>query len=333
MDGRHGWKWKRYLEIGSFLTVVLLIIYLFSPAPGVQKVMVSIPHGVGSLRIAEILSDKGIIKGQFLFVLVSRLLNWEKDLKAGVYEFTSPSLIGVLSKIRNGRVKLFKVTLPEGLPKWEVAEILETKLILDKDEFLSLVGDPGSFQEQVSFSLPEDSLEGYLYPDTYYFCWDEDPQRIIRKFLSRFQEEILPLYQKSGLSADYSPQEIVTLASIVEKEARFSSEKAIVAAVFYNRLKRGMKLGACPTVKYALGSFSKKLGKDDLTNTISPYNTYLNYGLPPGSICSPGKESIAAVLNPAEVDYLYFVAKGDGTHQFSSTYRQHLRAVEKYQRG
>ena len=312
--------------------VALFVFYLFFPVSGIERVTVNIPQGVDSLEIAKILSDQGIIKSKFLFVFLCRLLNWGKDLKAGVYEFDSPSVVGVLSKIRRGEVRLFRVTLPEGLPKWKVAEILHTKLMLDKDKFLSLVEDAAFFQEGVSFSLPKSTLEGYLYPDTYYFTWGEDPQRVIRKFLSCFEEVVLPLYQKSSFSRDYSLQEIITLASIVEKEARFSSEKAVIAAVFFNRLRRGMKLRACPTVKYALGNFGVPLRKNEL-NTVSSYNTYLHYGLPPGPICSPGKDSIAAVLNPAEVGYLYFVARGDGTHQFSNTYKQHLKAIEKYQRG
>ena len=312
--------------------VALFVFYLFFPVSGIKRVTVNIPQGVDSLEIAKILSDQGIIKSKFLFVFLCRLLSWGKDLKAGVYEFDSPSVVGVLSKIRRGEVRLFRVTLPEGLPKWKVAEILHTKLMLDKDKFLSLIEDAAFFQEAVSFSLPKSTLEGYLYPDTYYFTWGENPQRVIRKFLSCFEEVVLPLYQKSSFSRDYSLQEIITLASIVEKEARFSSEKAVIAAVFFNRLRRGMKLRACPTVKYALGNFGVPLRKNEL-NTVSSYNTYLHYGLPPGPICSPGKDSIAAVLNPAEVGYLYFVARGDGTHQFSNTYKQHLKAIEKYQRG
>jgi UPF0755 protein len=244
---------------------------------------------------------------------------------------TSSSLIEVLHQLRKGQIKIYRVTIPEGLPKWEVAKILSSKGVMKEDEFLRLIDNPQIFKEDCSFPLPEESLEGYLYPDTYYFASNENSQEVVKKFLARFEQVVDPLYENWRQKTNFSLEKVITLASIVEKEACVSSEKPIIAAVFYNRLQKGLRLRADPTVKYALGNFRERLTLDDL-RTPSAYNTYLYSGLPPGPICSPGKDSIYAILYPARVDYLYFVAKGNGNHQFSQTYEQHLKAVYQYQK-
>lgn len=309
---------------------ILLFSYFFLPTFGQKKVTVKIPRGTDSKRISQILRENRIIPNQWLFSLVVKLLGWEGKLKAGFYEFESPNLISVLYKVKKGEVKLFKVTIPEGLPKWKVAELLERKKIVDANSFLEVVDHPQDFYQEFPWLSSVDSLEGYLFPETYYFSREEEPGEVIKRFLTKFEKTILPLYQKE--KGNFSLQEIIILASIVEKEARVDYEKPLIAAVFYNRLKRGMKLRADPTIKYALGNFRQRLSKKML-GFPSIYNTYLYPGLPPGPICSPGVESIRATLRPARVDYLYFVAKGDGTHKFSQTYRQHLKAIKLYQRG
>ncbi|MEA3485466.1 MAG: endolytic transglycosylase MltG, partial [Candidatus Aerophobetes bacterium] len=289
--------------------------------------------GADSFKIAQILHQEKVIKNKTFFILLCKILNWEKALKAGKYEFNSLSMFKVLSKLRKGEIKVYKITIPEGLPKWAVAEILSQKGVVGKEDFLSVVNNPPQLERSnLSFPLPEDTLEGYLYPDTYYFIKGEDPQKIAKKFLSRFKEKAFPIYQEAKNKNGLSLKKVVTLASIVEKEARVSSEKPIIAGVFYNRLRKGMKLRADPTIKYALGDFRSKLTHREL-KTPSIYNTYLHYGLPPSPICNPGKDSIYAVVHPAKVDYLYFVARGDGSHKFSKTYGEHLRAVSRYRKG
>lgn len=320
--------WKRLIKVGVFFLIILIACELYLPPFSHKSVVVTIPRGADSLKIGQILSEKKVIANGSFFALVAKILKWEKYLKAGNYEFNSPSLVEALSKLKNGRIKVYRVTIPEGLPKWEVAKILEKKGIVNKKAFLDIVDDPGIFKDDFSFPLPDDSLEGYLYPDTYYFAKDENPVKVVKKFLSKFEEVVLSFYNEK----EHSLSQIIILASIVEKEALLSSEKAVIAGVFYNRLQRGMKLRADPTVKYALGNFSERLSLQDL-KTPSFYNTYLHYGFPPGPICNPGRQSIYAAIHPAPVDYLYFVARGDGTHQFSRTYKQHLEAVYKYQRG
>jgi len=323
--------WKNLIIIGLLLLAVLLVSWIFLPFYSAAPIDVVIPPGADSFKIASILYQQKVIKNKFLFIFLSKILNWEKDLKAGKYEFVSSNMLNVLRKLREGGIKICRVTIPEGLPKWEVAEILETEGIIKRDDFLALVNNSGAFKKDFSFLSSVDNLEGYLYPDTYYFLREENQLEVIRKFLSRFQEVVLPVYGERNSRSSFSLEKTIILASIVEKEAQVSSEKPIIAAVFCNRLEKGMKLRADPTIKYALGNFRERLTYREL-NTSSPYNTYLYYGLPPGSICSPGKDSIYAVLHPAKVDYLYFVAKGDGTHKFSKTYEEHLQAIYKYQK-
>ena len=331
MQLRFSW-WKKVAAPVVFLMIFLVISWVFLPLHSQEGKIVTILPGADSLEIAHILSQDKVIKNKFVFVLLSRILGLEQDLKAGKYEFFAPSMLEVLEKLRKGQVKTHRVTFPEGLPKWEIAEILSQRGIIGKEEFLAVVDSPEVYEGEFSFPLPEDSLEGYLYPDTYHFIEGETPKEIIRKFLSRFEEIILPLYEKLNGEDKSSLQNLIILASIVEKEARISSEKVIIAGVFYNRLRKGMRLMADPTIKYALGDFSERLDRQSL-KTPSLYNTYLYFGFPPGPICSPGRETVYAALYPATVDYLYFVARGDGSHQFSNDYDEHLRAVYQYQRG
>ena len=314
-----------------FLMIFLVISWVFLPPHSQGRKIVTIPPGADSLKIAHILSRHGVIKNKLVFVFLSRILNWEKDLKAGKYEFSAPSMLEVLGELRKGQIKTHRVTFPEGLPKWETAEMLSQRGIVEKEKFLGVVSKPQIYEGEFSFPLPEDSLEGYLYPDTYHFIEGEAPEEIVRKFLRRFEEIILPLYEVVHGEDKSFLHKLIILASIVEKEARISSEKVTIAAVFYNRLGKGMRLRADPTIKYALGDFGERLDRQRL-KIRSLYNTYLYFGFPPGPICSPGEESIYAALHPAKVDYLYFVARGDGSHQFSRDYDEHLRAVYQYQR-
>jgi len=323
--------WKNLVFIGILLLLVLFISWIFLPSYNLAPVDVVIPRGADSSEIAKILFEQGVIKNKLLFVFLSKVLNWEQGLKAGEYEFARSNMIEVLRKLREGRIKTYQITIPEGFPRWEIADILDVKGIVKKGDFLALVDNPGSFKEDFSFFPSYGRLEGYLYPDTYYFTKEENPQKVVRKFLSRFQGVALPIYEEGKLKNSFSLQKVIIMASIVEKETHILSEKPIVAAVFYNRLRKGYRLEADPTVNYALGNFHKRLTLDEL-KTPSPYNTYLHYGLPPGPICSPGRDSIYAAVHPADVDYLYFVAKGDGSHKFSKTYEEHKEAIYKYQK-
>lgn len=330
MQLRFFW-WKRVTAAAVLVMIFFLISWVFLPLHSQERKIVTIPPGADSLKIADILSRHNVIRSRLVFVFLSRIFNWEKDLKAGRYEFFGPSMLEVLGELRKGQIKTHRVTFPEGLPKWQIAEMLSQRGISGEEEFLAVVNDPGIYEGEFSFLLPEDSLEGYLYPDTYHLIGGQAPEEVVSRFLRRFEEVILPLYEAVHGEDRSSLHRLVILASIVEKEARIFSEKPTIAGVFYNRLRKGMRLRADPTVKYALGDFSEKLNREGL-QTPSPYNTYLHFGLPPGPICNPGRESIYAALHPAKVDYLYFVARGDGSHEFTKSYQQHLRAVYRYQR-
>jgi len=323
--------WKNLIVIGIFFLVIMLISSLFLPSYNNQeKVTVIIPKGKGSFQIAQDLSQKKLIKSKVLFLLLSKILCLEKNLKAGSYEFSSSNMLKILDKLKKGEVKTYRVTIPEGLTKWDIADILDKRGIIEKDKFLTVVNNPSSIFKKESF-LPESNLEGYLYPDTYYFTKGEDTEEVVKKFVFRFKEMIFLPYQELKEKNTFPLRDVVIMASIIEKEAQLSSEKPIIAAVFYNRLKKGMRLRADPTIKYALGSFRIRLTRSELL-TPSFYNTYLYNGLPPGPICNPGKDSIYAALYPANADYFYFVAKGDGSHKFSKTYKEHLEAVYKYRK-
>ncbi|MCD6472796.1 endolytic transglycosylase MltG [Candidatus Aerophobetes bacterium] len=323
--------WKNLIVIGIFFLVIMLISSLFLPSYNNQeKVTVIIPKGKGSFQIAQDLSQKKLIKSKVLFLLLSKILCLEKNLKAGSYEFSSSNMLKILDKLKKGEVKTYRVTIPEGLTKWDIADILDKRGIIEKDKFLTVVNNPSSIFKKESF-LPESNLEGYLYPDTYYFTKGEDTEEVVKKFVFRFKKMIFLPYQELKEKNTFPLRDIVIMASIIEKEAQLSSEKPIIAAVFYNRLKKGMRLRADPTIKYALGSFRIRLTRSELL-TPSFYNTYLYNGLPPGPICNPGKDSIYAALYPANADYFYFVAKGDGSHKFSKTYKEHLEAVYKYRK-
>ena len=221
-----------------------------------------------------------------------------------------------------------RVTIPEGLTVVEIAGLIGSKTILDENDFLEKTKSPVLREELLGDDYL--SFEGYLFPDTYTFTKDVTSEALIRMMVGRFRQVFDSLAGRDRVNL--SDKEIVTLASIVEKETGTYSERPLIAAVFHNRLKYGMKLESDPTVIYGMGAnYNGNITKRDL-RTETEYNTYVISGLPPGPIASPGKESLTAVINPADVNYIYFVSKGDGSHQFSINYRDHQNAVNKYQR-
>jgi UPF0755 protein len=307
--------------LGSYLDALQPV----STSPTNKFTVVEIEKGKNIWQVAKKLKEKGVIKSALVFTIEAIRQGAYHKIKAGEYGFylhQSPQEI--LSMLVKGKVLNRKVVIPEGLTIWQIAEILEEKEICKKDEFIRLATSSEVAQK---FGLPGPTLEGYLFPDTYYFPKDTHPGVVIKTMVENFWKH-WEKYEKIAEEKKKSLKEVITLASIVEKEALFDREKPIIAAVYLNRLKRGMPLQADPTINYALKKF-RPLTYKDYYSVESPYNTYLNKGLPPTPICNPGETSIKAVLFPAKVSYLYFVAKGDGTHYFSRTYRQHLRAIRK----
>lgn len=290
-----------------------------------ELITVEIPRGFGLNSIAGLLEKNDVVSNKKLFVIYSYLNGSGNSLKAGEYEFDPGLTIKqVFDKLHEGDVKLTKVTIPEGLTIKEIGEILENKKVVSKNEFVSLANNSDYTRKFIDANII--SLEGFLFPDTYSFNKKEKAEFVIDTMVKRFKE----VFDEIEGSQFHDIVEIVTKASIIEKETPLNSEKPLVSAVIDNRLKKGIRLACDPTVIYALGDdFDGNLTKKDLQYE-SPYNTYQVGGLPPGPIASPGKESLEAAINPADVDYLYFVSKGDGSHFFSNNYRSHVNAVNKY---
>ena len=289
----------------------------------------TVVRGQGLRQVANALEHEGLVRDADAIVLLSRLWGPGAVVKAGEYEI-SPAWSGrqVLEHLVAGRVRTYPIVLPEGRRATEIADSLARAGLADRDAFLAVVYDPAF---AASLGVQAASLEGYLYPETYRIPRDMPPEDLVRLLVDHFEaawRQIAPQAKDLPLSK----QQIVTLASIVEKETAEPSERPLIAAVFLNRLQRGMRLETDPTVIYGIADFDGNLRKKHLLDESNPYNTYKIVGLPPGPIANPGIQALQAVVEPAESDYLYFVSKNDGTHYFSKTYREHVNAVNRYQK-
>lgn len=313
-------------SVRLFLIICLLwyLVCLFiSPGNGSVTCDVSFPPGSGIRTLAAELKAGGVIRSSWHFVLLTRLRGDAHRLKAGDYRFSddmTPEII--LRKIVSGDVDYRKFTLPEGYSIYQAAELLEQKGYFKKNSFLEKCRDKELLGR---FGLSEASAEGYLYPATYNLSRSGGEEQLLEQMIGQFNKEYASI-QEVGR---FSRHEIVTLASIIEKEAISADEKPVISSVFHNRLRIGMPLQSDPTAVYGVRAFSGKVSKADIQR-ISPYNTYLNKGLPPGPIGNPGADSMHAAMNPAKSEYLYFVARQDGTHQFSKNLADHNRAVTHY---
>ncbi|MEW5767830.1 MAG: endolytic transglycosylase MltG [bacterium] len=315
--------------VAVFLLILLLVVLfwptLLTPRRPYISQTVFIPPGSGVRQIASILKSYRIIDYPLYFTLTAKLKGVENSLKAGEYRFNNRmSTKELLDQLKKGETITSSFTIPEGYNLREIAGRLQDEGFASSKRFLSLCYDRDFIS---SLGLNVESLEGYLFPDTYQAVRGTSEEEIIRAMFNRFQEITDPFRGKIK-KMDISLHSIIILASLIEKEVQKEEERPLVSAVFYNRLKQGMPLESCATVLYALGYHKYLLTYDDL-KIKSPYNTYLHPGLPPGPICSPGRTSIKAALNPAPVPYLYFVAQQNGNHQFSETYIQHQRAKRK----
>lgn len=286
--------------------------------------------GSSVTQIASQLHRAGLIRHRHMFILYTMLTRTTSRLQAGEYTLRSTmSPAQILKMFYYGKVIQYSLTIPEGATVRDIARLTMAQDMGTEQMVLGLAHDPSFIR---ALGLSTSSLEGYLFPETYYFSRHTDARamlaRMVRTYHQYYTAEIARQAQHFGLSQ----HEVVTLASLIEKEAKVDAERPLIAAVFHNRLRRGMRLQCDSTVIYALGErFDGNLRKADL-QFDSPYNTYLYAGLPPGPIANPGQRSLQAAVTPAPVDYLYFVAtKQAGTHQFSRTLREHNRAVQRYQ--
>ena len=301
------------------------------PRPDAQpphSVIVYIKPKTGVQEIASLLSEAGVIRHRWAFLAVAYLQGALKRLQAGEYEFsTDASILDVLRKLGSGRVVTHQVTLPEGITVQEIATLLAGENLVDPARFTALCDAPAF---AASLRVPAKRLEGYLFPDTYRLTRGMSEEEIIRLMVDRFRQALPPDFAAGAERLHLTPHEVVTLASLIEKEARLAEERPLVSAVFHNRLRINMPLQSDPTAVYLAPRSPGRITAADLQRA-SPYNTYLFAGLPPGPIANPGFASIIAALQPARAPYLYFVAKNDGSHFFSRTLEQHQRAVRQYQ--
>ena len=299
-----------------------------------SEIIVSIPEGAGMKTISEILKEDGVISYPFFFRLRASSGNYLIQQGRHILN-RSMSYNEILNKLTlapdAGYDNIYKVLIPEGYEIRDIVKTLSEDGLIDEEVFYDEL-ENGDFDYPFIDDIKRDEnrLEGYLFPATYEIQKGESEHAIIDKMLKKFSETALPLYEAAD--TNYSLDEIITMASLVEREAANNDERPIVASVFYNRLDADMTLSSCATVQYILKERKPVLSIED-TKIKSPYNTYREKGLPPGPIASPGEESIKAALNPAETDYYYFAAKSDGSgNVFSKTGDEHMQTVEKLQK-
>jgi UPF0755 protein len=307
-------------------------------APG-ETVIVAVREGETAQEVGDKLEDESVIGSGLLFRVLVALEGYDSKLVAGDYEFDkgTPTL-EVIDRIRRGQTAPLVVTIREGVRAEEIADLMEDKKVVSAADFLEAI----THWYEFSFLYTKPywaTLEGYLFPDTYFFNRNMTAEEVVQQILENFDQRFDSELRQEAAAAGMSVHTVLTLASIVEREAQLPEERPIIADVFLRRLRRGMPLEADPTVQYALGNDPASVAKygywkQDLTQADleadSPYNTYRNTGLPPAPICNPGLDSILAVLNPAQTNYLYFVARADGSHVFAETLEEHLRNIEQY---
>lgn len=306
--------------------------YAVTPMPMREEseLQVLIPPKTSLAGIARILAENGVIPPGRGFYVLARVSRLSQRLQAGEYRFSpGQTPYQILRALAAGATVRWSVTIPEGSNIYQLADILSRGGWGERELFLELVRDPEIIARH---GVRAASLEGYLFPDTYQLVRDQNPREIIALMLERGRQVRQELGDLRDNPLGLTPHEVLTLASIVEKETAAPEERPLIAQVFLNRLRQGMRLQTDPTVIYGLADFNGNLTRKDL-QTPTPYNTYLVNGLPPGPIANPGRAAIVAVLHPAPAPYLYFVSKNDGTHYFSNDLAEHNRAVLKYQKG
>jgi UPF0755 protein len=296
---------------------------------GVDRVVI-IPDGASLTAAAAQIEEAGVIRDRRLLVALGRARKLDGRIRPGEYRFRGPATLdGLLDDLVAGRVVLHKVTIPEGLSLRQIARRVEEAGLGRADALIRAASDQGLLRR---LGIPGATAEGFLFPDTYHFPRDIAAERVIEAMAGRFRQVWQDGLAAAAAARKESQLELVTIASIVEKETGVAAERPLVSAVIHNRLRAGIPLATDPVVIYGVAGFDGNLTRKHL-ETPGPYNVYLRKGLPPGPIASPGRASLDAAVNPAPVDFLYFVSKNNGTHQFSRTLREHNQAVNRYQKG
>ncbi len=331
---------KRSLKIALAGGMGVLLVAAIVASVAVQRalapaaesdapVLFAVARGETLRSIAHNLEARGLVRDARSVIWLARWRSLAAELRAGEYLISPAQDPGeILARIAAGEVETYEVVLPEGLTARQIGERLEAAQLVDAEAFEEVVRDPAQAKR---FGIEGQTLEGYLFPETYRLPRGLAPDEVARILVSQFLEAWAAI-EPTAREQELSQLEVVTLASIVEKETGAASERALIAAVFRNRLRKGMRLETDPTVIYGIPDFDGNLRRRDLENRDNPYNTYKIRGLPPGPIASPGADALRAVVEPADIDYLYFVSRNDGTHEFSRTYREHVVAVNTFQR-
>jgi len=299
-----------------------------------SEISFEVPMGSSTSKVSDILESNGLINSKLIFKYIVKKDGFDGKLKAGQYTLnTGMNVEEIVESLSKGgkNTNIVKFTIPEGYELKQIARRLSENGLVDEERFINLTKDASNFADKYDFlkEVPEgSSLEGYLFPSTYDVESGASEEVIIEKMLNTFGKIYENTIKDSINDTGLSLNELVVLASIVEREGKVDEERPLIAAVFYNRIEHGKPLESCATVQYALGERKEKLSFNDL-KIESEYNTYKHKGLPPGPIASPGLKSIEAAINPASVDYLFFVSNGDGTHTFTTNFKDHLDAKNK----
>lgn len=318
-----------------FIVVSILFVlcsYFFTelliPLPtGDRTLEIEIPEGTTFKQALEILSQKGLIRDKNILLVMGRIYRIDRRMRAGYYSITGTvSPLDIFNMLKEGRIVEYEITVLEGDSLMEIGEKFSDVDIISLEDFQKLSSNKDFLY---SHNINAPTVEGYLFPDTYRIPKGINPEDALGMMINKLREEYSEELRTRASDLGLSENEVLTLASIIEKESVMDDERPLISAVFHNRLKKGISLQADPTAIYGIKSSKEKITASDLRRKTA-YNTYLIKGLPPGPIASPGIKSIIAALYPANVPYLYFVSNNDGTHHFSVTAEEHLAAVKSY---
>lgn len=333
---RNAWsRGLKYVAMGflvmSFGIAYLAWVFWFLPygvPPFPRKI--EVPSGRSLRELGSSFHKEGVLLNPHALCLLAWLKGAHREVRAGIYRIEGPiSASRLLDMLTKGEAESIRVTIPEGWTLTRIADRLGGSGVVNPGLFLKAAKDATLVSELLGFEAP--SLEGFLFPDTYFFPPGAGELVVLRTMLKRFNQAFDHEMKTRARELGLSVVQAVTLASIIEKETASEEEKYLISGVFHKRLRLGMKLESDPTVIYGLEGFAGSLKRQDLLSP-HPYNTYVHYGLPPGPICNPGEAALKAALFPRDTDYLYFVSRKDGTHEFSRTLNEHLQAVSRYQK-
>ncbi|NTW82207.1 MAG: endolytic transglycosylase MltG [Chlorobiaceae bacterium] len=315
--------------LGALLGVVVFFLFMPGLNTASRQTRLVIHRGTGFREIVDGLYDAGTIKSRWQTLFTGSAIPFLHKIKPGRYDIPpGMSNFQLLYYLHSHIQDEVRITIPEGLELRKVARLLSGKLDFDSTAFMIAASDSFVLSK---YDVTSKTAEGYLFPGTYNFVWSENPRRVVEFLIGKFRSFYSDDLKKRAEEAGLNEIQLLTLASIVESETPLDPEKPLVASVYFNRLKKNMRLQADPTIQYALGGTARRLLYKDL-KVDSPYNTYRHNGLPPGPICSPGSAAIRAVIRPADTEFLYFVASGKGGHNFSGTLSGHGENIRKYKK-